>query len=184
MVLCCDQDGDGTLDFDEFINMMEKLAAVSRHDIAGIWVAFFQECQQHCCGQAALEDDDDDELWDWGRHASALLAPVSNLGITNPSPPRGGASTGAQIDEVSPTCCWLCDQTGSATSPLVRTCACGSVAGASSGYAHMSCLAEMAAQHKQSWARCPARLNASSQEPCFCLLPGVRQLLTGGGVGV
>ena len=24
---------------------------VSRHDIAGIWVAFFQECQQYRCGQ-------------------------------------------------------------------------------------------------------------------------------------
>ena len=27
--------------------------SVSRHDIAGIWVAFFQECQQHHCGQEA-----------------------------------------------------------------------------------------------------------------------------------
>ena len=26
-------------------------AHVSRHDIASIWVAFFQECQQYRCGQ-------------------------------------------------------------------------------------------------------------------------------------
>ena len=28
---------------------------MSRHDIAGIWVAFFQECQQYRCGQEACE---------------------------------------------------------------------------------------------------------------------------------
>ena len=29
-----------------------QMGLVSRHDIAGIWVTFFQECQQHrcCCG--------------------------------------------------------------------------------------------------------------------------------------
>ncbi len=27
--------------------------SVSRHDVAGIWVAFSQECQQHHCGQEA-----------------------------------------------------------------------------------------------------------------------------------
>ena len=36
---------------DGHLRMME----VSRHDIAGIWVAFFQECQQYdCCGQDML----------------------------------------------------------------------------------------------------------------------------------
>ena len=29
---------------------------VSRHDIACIWVAFFQECQQYRCGQGASEN--------------------------------------------------------------------------------------------------------------------------------
>ena len=29
---------------------------VSRHDIAGIWVAFFHECQQYRCGQGASEN--------------------------------------------------------------------------------------------------------------------------------
>ena len=34
------------------------LAPVSRHDIAGIWVAFFRECQQYRCGQAQEGDAD------------------------------------------------------------------------------------------------------------------------------
>ena len=29
-----------------------RMDLVSRHDIARIWVAFFQECQQYRCGQA------------------------------------------------------------------------------------------------------------------------------------
>ena len=29
---------------------------VSRHDIADIWVAFFEECPQFCCGQADMFD--------------------------------------------------------------------------------------------------------------------------------
>jgi len=29
---------------------------VGRHDIAGIWVTFFQECQQYRCGQGASEN--------------------------------------------------------------------------------------------------------------------------------
>ena len=32
-------------------NLLE-LSDVSRHDIAGIWVAFFSRCQRHRCGQA------------------------------------------------------------------------------------------------------------------------------------
>ena len=29
---------------------------MSCHDIAGVWVAFFQECQRYCCGQVPRGD--------------------------------------------------------------------------------------------------------------------------------
>ena len=35
-------------------DQLAKLQLVSCHEIAGIWVAFFQECQQYRCGQEAL----------------------------------------------------------------------------------------------------------------------------------
>ena len=31
--------------------VVSMLATVSRHDIAGIWVAFFSRCQRYCCRQ-------------------------------------------------------------------------------------------------------------------------------------
>ena len=54
-----DEDGDGTLSPAEIKKLSRELGKelskselVSRHDIAGIWVAFFQECQRYRCGQA------------------------------------------------------------------------------------------------------------------------------------
>ena len=49
-------------------DQLAKLQLVSCHEIAGIWVAFFQECQQSRCGQehdaealelAALQEDEE-----------------------------------------------------------------------------------------------------------------------------
>ena len=37
-------------DVDYWMYQVRVLPLMSRHDIAGIWVAFFQECQQYRCG--------------------------------------------------------------------------------------------------------------------------------------
>ena len=58
---------------DGHLRMME----VSPHEIAGIWVAFFQECQQYdCCGQDMLVCKMSQVRHDHCWHLGCILAKV------------------------------------------------------------------------------------------------------------
>ena len=51
--------GNGIPDLLDEVMYELKWLVSDRHEIAGIWVAFFEECQQHRCGQEAMQDPND-----------------------------------------------------------------------------------------------------------------------------
>ena len=90
--------------------LKEIQALVSRHDIAGIWVAFFRRCQRYRCGQGT------------GDYASGRHSPSTSCHASPEAPAAACLRTCVRkkrFSELSFSLAWAASRRAAASSPLV-----------------------------------------------------------------